>query len=204
MLVRFPLLMLGFFLMTTPIFGQSKSKKPAKSKPITATVVVKGDSKPLPKENDESQWTEFESKEDGLTLLFPGRKDDVLDEVVGPVKTFDVSTAKAHYMLAIRNVGQPIDIREIDRYLEETIQSAFGAGKAKFLVKRNITYEGRLGKQIAFEDNGKRLSARLLFINGRLFITSVSMKSVDYGPEFDKWIDKFFDSFRVKVPAIET
>lgn len=187
------------------VCGQSKPKKPTKSKPITAVVTVKADPpiKPLPKEIDESSWTEFHSKENGLTILFPGSKDDVFDGAAGSVQTFDVSTEKAHYVLAVREIGKPIFDSDLQAYLDATIDRAFGTDLTKFLYRRAISFEGRPGREFGHLDGGKRLVARLYVLNGKLFITSVTMKSEHYAPDFDRWINKFLDSFKVTVTRPE-
>ena len=204
MITRSSIIIVLIFLTTTVSYAQTRKKKVIKPKPITATVTVKADPpiRPLPNESDEKSWTEFESKEDGLTLLFPGRKDDVSDDNVEPVRTFDVSTVKAHYMLAVRDVGSLINNQDTDSFLEQTIQDAFGA-ETKFQEKKKITYEGRDGRHIVLLDGDKRLAARLYLLNDKLFMISVTIKTTDYTPQFNKWIDKFFDSFLVKVLVIE-
>jgi hypothetical protein len=187
------------------VYGQSRPKKPTKPKTITATVTVKADPpiKPLPKETDESSWTQFESKENGLAILFPGTADDINDDTTGPVQTFDVSTEKAHYMLAIRDLGGLIDAKDTQAYLDETIDNAFGADERKFLYRRAISYAGRVGREFGHVDRGKRFAARVYVLNGKLFIISVTVKTTGYTPAFDKWINKFFDSFNVRMPKIE-
>lgn len=204
MILRASFIVVLVLLTVTTSYAQTSKGKGVKPKPITATVTVKADPpiRPLPNESDERVWTEFESKEDGLTLLFPGRKDDVSDSPVGPVRTFDVSTAKAHFILAIRDVGSFINNKNDGEFLEHTIRNAFGA-ETKFLEKKNINYEGREGRQFVLVDNDKRLATRLYLLNGKLFIISVTIKVKDYTPEFNRWIDKFFDSFRVKGLVIE-
>lgn len=186
--------------------AQSKKKKAVKPKPIKVTVTVKADGpplKPISKETDAGIWNEFELKEDGLRILLPTAKDDILDAMTGPVRSYQAATVKGTYLLVIRSVGVSVENRAINQFLEETIQNAFGDEKNKVLEKKNISYEGRSAKQIVFDLGGKRFAARLYVLNGKLFIISVSIDWKAYDKAFDKWIDKFFDSFQVKVPVVE-
>ena len=73
----------------------------------------------------------------------------------------------------------------------------------RVLEKRDIKYEGRPGKHVVFELGGKRFAARLYFLNGKLFIVSVTIEWISYDKSFDKWIDKFLDSFQVTIPRVE-
>ena len=193
-------------VLTTTLVGAQKSKpktKP-KPKPIKATVTIKADPpvKPLPKETDADVWQEFTLKDDDLKLLFPGSKEDISDDSYGPVRTFQVSTEKASYMLAIREVGSSLVSGTNDEYLEQAIER-FVDDQTRLIEKKNIIYQGYSGKQIVSDAQGKRLAARLHLLNNKLFIMMVTVKSGDYHRDFDKWIEKFFDSFQVRVPVRE-
>ena len=185
-----------------PVAGQrskSTSKRSTKIKPIRVTVVVKSDTPwPVqPKETD--PWSGFVLEEDRLALLFPGTAKDLSTDVEGGVKTYALSTARAMYMLAVRDIGEFVDPREIDTYLDGRILAAFGQPTVKFVEKQEISYAGRSARHLVVIDKGKRMSTRIYVLNGKLFITLVSINTKDYSLEFEKWIVKFLNSFSVGV-----
>lgn len=197
-------LLIVLFVGISIVGAQTSPKKPTKTKPIRATVTVIGsrdvDAPRLP---DESEWSEFSVPEHGLTILFPGEKDDVNDDEVGPVQTYSVPTEKASYTLAIRLVGNPIDQRDIQSFLDETIDNAFAPATTKFLFRRPISYEGRIGREFALMDKERRTEFRIFLLDSKLFIISVAVNQKDYDQGFDKWVRKFFESFAVKVLMVE-
>jgi hypothetical protein len=200
-LLPFLVLLFGCSIL---VGAQAEPKKPTKPKPIRATVTVKGSGNYVaPKLPDERKWTEFELTDHGLSILFPGDSDDIFDDGVGPVQTFSVSTENATYMLAIRSVGLPIDVRDTQTYLDETIDNAFDPETTKYVFRRSISYEGRIGRELALIDNDKRTEFRVYLINDKIFIVSVAVRQQEYSAGFDKWIKKFFDSFRVRVQIDE-
>lgn len=186
------------------VSAQTKPKKPSRPKPIRATVTVIGSGDVAgPKLPNESKWGEFSLPEYGLTISFPGEKDDIDDDEVGPVKTYSVLTEKASYNLAIRSVGNLIDPRDIPAYLDETIDNAFDPATTKYLFRRPIPYDGHIGREFAFLDKGRRTEFRVYLLDGTLVIISVAVMQKSYDAGFDKWIRKFFESLVIKTPKIE-
>jgi hypothetical protein len=189
-----------------PANGQTKTTKNlVKPKPIRATVTVRGGSpplRPLPNETDADIWNAFELKGDGLRMLFPAKNADIFEDSIGPVRSFQATTNKANYLLAIRELETPIDNREIDDVLESIIKAGFQHPDTRLLEKRNISYEGRLGKHLITQQRTMRSIARIYVLNGKVFAISVTIKSKDLDQTFEKWIAKFLDSFRVEVSAV--
>jgi len=183
--------------------GQTKkTRKVAKPKPIRVTVTVKGGGppvKPLANETDDGVWNLLELKNDDLQILFPAKNEDIFDDVVGPVRSFVAETKTAKYLLAIRDVGVPIDVKGTEEYLENLIKIGFGDADTKIIEKRNLSYGGWLGKQLITEQRAKRSISRIYILNRKLFAMSVILNTKDYNVTFEKWITKFLDSFHVKV-----
>jgi hypothetical protein len=197
-------LLFVFSLGFTLVSAQTKPKKPPRSKPIRATITVIGSGDvAAPKLPNESKWSEFSLPEYGLTISFPGEKEDVDEDEVGPVKTYSVLTENASYKLAMRSVGNPIDQREIQSYLDETIDNAFDPASSNYLFRRPIRYDGHIGREFAFLDNGRRTEFRVYLLDGTLVILSVAVKQKIYDEGFDKWIRKFFESLIIKTPRVE-
>ncbi|MBX3292876.1 MAG: hypothetical protein KF881_08305 [Acidobacteria bacterium] len=197
-------LLIVLFVGMSIVGAQTSPKKPTKTKPIRATVTVMGSGDvDAPKLPDESNWSELSLAEHGLTILFPGKSDDIKVNSVGPVETYSVTSTKASYTLATRSVGSVLDPNDIQSVLDETIDNAFDPASTKFLFRRPISYEGRIGREFALLDKERRTEFRIFLLDSKLFIISVAVNQKDYDQGFDKWVQKFFESFAVKVQMVE-
>ena len=169
---------------------------------VTVDAVPADTSVKLPiTEADAGTWNVFELKEIGLEMMFPVTNQKIQDDTLGRVRSFQATTNNAAYVLAIRDLASPISNQGLETFLNEIIKNTFGERGTKLIDQRNLSYAGRIGKQLTTERNTHRTISRLYVLNGKLFAMSVTLDQKDYDQTFEKWITKFFDSFRVKVPV---
>jgi hypothetical protein len=196
-----------FVVAAMTVDGQTRKSRPrVVPKKVKANVTV--DTVPTDTivnvpitEADAGTWNMFEIKEIGLEMMFPVANQNIQDDTLGRVRSFHATTNKATYLLAIRDLASPISNEGLETFLNEIIKNTFGERGTKLIDQRNLSYAGRIGKQLTTERNAHRTISRLYVLNGKLFAMSVTLDQKDYDQTFEKWITKFFDSFRVKVPV---
>lgn len=194
-------------ILTSLVAGQSRKKKRSVPKTIRVTVNVKGNVppiKPLPNETDEGIWTVFELKDVGLQILLPATPKNIVDDNTGDVRSYEAETKMAKYLVIVRDLGVSLERNGAGRALDAIIDRGFGQPDSKSrIIKRGVlSYEGRPGRELISEEKSKRSISRLYILDGKLFALSVIIDNKDYTADFDKWVSKFFDSFQVKVSAI--
>jgi len=192
---------------TATAVGQSRHTRPrVVPKHVKATVTihtknVEAPAKASPGEDDAGIWNRFELKADGLEIVFPSSRTNIQDDTLGRVHTLQAVTGKATYTLAVRDLGTPISGEGIDTFLNEVVKNTYGERGTKLIDHHDLSYAGRVGKQFTTERNNRRTISRLYVLNGKLFAMSVALDQNDYDQSFERWIAKFFDSFRVQVPV---
>lgn len=189
------------------IDAQSSKRRPAKVKPIHVTVNVKGNvppAKPLPNESDYGIWNTFELKGDDIQILMPATNENVEDNPVGPVRSYEATTSSATYTLIVREIGSPLMSGQTDALLDSMVGIAYGSAgsTSRVIAKKNISYLGGPGREIIAEERGKRIISRIYILNGKLIGLSIVVDLKAYKPEFGKWISKFFDSLNVRLPLV--
>ena len=205
--MKFFLILISTLTLTGFVNAQSSKRKPTKVKPIKVTVTVKSNippPKPLPTEDADGIWTPFELKEDNLKILLPATRDDVMDDVVGDVRSYQADTKRAKYLLVVRKLGVAVDNRNIENFLENLIEKGFVNSSTKIIERRNLSYEGRPGRGVISEERSIRSISRIYILDGKLFAMSVIIPLKKYDSTFEKWIAKFFDSFRVELKPVNS
>lgn len=190
----------------TQVYGQTRQTRPrvitkrAKAAVIIPKKSVDPPAESSPTESDDGNWNTFVLNEDSLEMLFPATHQNIQDETLGRIRSLQATTSKASYMLAVRELGTPISIEGLDTFLNEVAKNTYGERGTKLVDHHNISYAGRVGKEFTTERNSHRTISRLYVLNGKLFVMSVTLDQKDYDQTSEKWIAKFFDSFRVQVP----
>lgn len=204
--MKFFLAVLILVACSLALIGQTKKRQSVrKPSTIRATVTVNGNLGPqpkLPKETDEGIWNEFFLPEYDLKILFPSKPDDLDYDVHNILLTFQTSTAIATYSLMMRDFPVLGDNKQIGAILEDMFVNSGEKGGSIMLSKKDIFYEGRIGKEIVTEKNGSLYFARFFILNSRLFAISVSVEKKTDRKRVEPWVKKFFDSFLVKVPIV--
>lgn len=185
-----------------------KIKRGNKLPTIRATVIVKGggilsEAKPR-NETDNGIWNQIEFLPHRLKLDFPSTSEEIFDEETSieseKVWIYTSYTERGKYQLIVRDFPAILDNEGIDEILENTIARVYTDDKLKLRSKRTVYYEGRLGKELEIEDKKTIQVARFYILNNKLFAIYVTVDPKEHRPLMEPWIQKFLNSFEVKVP----
>jgi len=131
----------------------------------------------------------------------PAKASDVVDESSDAVESLHALTTSGTYSVVIKSLDKQLDTRNTESLVDDVVTTVLSAN-TRLLEKHDVEYEGSRGKQVTYIEGENRLFARIFYLNGRLIVMSATFRNADYNPQFDLWVDKFFDSFRVSVPLL--
>lgn len=190
-------LILCVFSLT--LFAQTKTKK--KNPPVKAKVTVKTNLSPdFEKFTEENSnvWREFNSDRYGFWITFPSETDNVSSENIEKFASFQTSTKKAQYGLAVKELLVSLNNSQLEVLFENIIKETEDE-TTKLIGKKDVYLNGVLGKELIYEEDNKIVFGRFYILESKLFMLTVSVPKKDYNKNFDKWANKFFDSFGVKA-----
>jgi hypothetical protein len=191
-----------FCIFSLSTFSQTKTNKQTSKTPsIRAEVTIKGNippEMPKPVEEDAKIWNEFASAKHGFWITFPAPEENVHNDDIDEFASFATSTKKAHYSLAVKNLLVSLNNSQLND-LFDTIVAQTEDDKTRLIGKKDVYLNGTLGKELVYEENRNIVYGRFYIVESKLFMLSVSVPKKDYNKSFDRWAQKFFDSFGVKV-----
>ncbi len=193
-----------FLLLISVSFSNAQKRK--KLPVVRAEVTVKGNFPPIranPNEEDVGIWNEFVSDNYGFKISFPSKNRDISVDTIREVKLYETPTKKATYHLMVKNFLIAPNNNQIDDYLEDFFVRNINLPDTKLISKKDIYYDGRLGKEIIYEAKGTIIFSRLYILEQKFFRLMVSLPKKEYKKDFDKWAMKFFESFYVKTKSTD-
>ena len=213
-LLKFAFIFVVLGLPLLPVFGQS-TKRPRKVKKpvIQETVIVKGNpyTRPIyPAETDPGIWNEFSSKDGRIKLTFPSlpgklSEDSELTDGGKVLISMSAHTSNASYKLFARHFAPIADSKELNEILERSISTVFAGPRSKVVEKKNVSYGGIIGKEfMILERKADSISiqfARVYILGDQLITLFVIPDKPESQEKMKPWIQKFFDSLSVPLPA---
>ena len=189
-----------FFVLTlqTPAQTKKNRKKPL---PVKAIVTIKIDKAPeikLPSEESEGIWNEYNSRKYNFNITFPAKSENVRDDEIEKIVTFETSTQKAAYQLIVKKLPAKLDNSQLDELYETSFSDILVGGNVKVISKKKVYLNRRLGKEFVFADKKQMYFQRIYILEGRLYLLSITLPKKEYTADFDKWTLKFFESFSVE------
>ncbi|MBC7797498.1 MAG: hypothetical protein H7Z37_11550 [Pyrinomonadaceae bacterium] len=224
------LVIVALFASGEVAFAQkTKRKKPVKKVAVISVVTV-GDSElsrpdgeittppdsasspAMARETDANIWNEYSDTKFGFSVTFPARSEDVIKLDYDGLQNYSASTETAKYYVIAREDGFPLEGKELKAFYDNLVKSVFESGKSKISSERDVYLNGVLGKEISYEQaslgepNVMRINwLRVFLIAGKQLVLTVSVKKSAYTADFDKYVDKFFDSLKAtnELPIVE-
>lgn len=181
------------------LFAQTKTRK--KNPTLKARVTVKANLAPeTPKPTEEAAgiWHEFNSERYGFWIMFPSKSEEVASDKIEEFASFQTSTKKAQYALAVKEILVSLNNSQLEVLFENIIKETEDE-TTRLIGKKDVFLNGVLGKELVYEENGKIVFGRFYLMESKLFMLTVSLPKKDYRKNFDQWATKFFDSFGVKA-----
>lgn len=170
--------------------------------PVKGVVTVKIDKAPevkLLSEESEDIWNEFISRKHNFTITFPAKPEDIRDDEMDKFATFETNTQKAAYRLMIKSLSANLSNSQLDEVYETSFSDVLVGGNVRLISKKNVYLNRKLGREFVFADKRKIYFQRIYILEGRLYFLSIMLPKKEYTKDFDKWAEKFFESFSVEV-----
>ena len=198
------LLVLAGALLT---HGQTKRPKRAGKLPLMReSMTVKGNlsQKENPaNEADPGVWRRFDFAEHRLSLELPAARGDAIENEVPDLEgvwTYAADTERAAYRMIVRDLPTLMRDDAVTETLDAAIKEMYdSAGETKLKVLRNISYEGRPGREFIVEEKNKVQAIRIFLLEKKLYVLFVTVKSKADWPRSELWVMKFFKSFKVEL-----
>lgn len=181
---------------------------------IKATVTVKGEPYTLPvypAETHAGIWNEYKTQDGRIKLTFPSLPDKLTEdsEPLGngqSLITVGANTRHGRYRVLARPFDSLIENRDIDLILENSIKSSYSGPDVKVLQKRNVFYDGVVGKEfvaVLKRAEGEHVQyIRSFLLDSRMIILIVEIDDRSSEEKMKPWIQRFFDS--LTVPRLAT
>lgn len=189
-----------FSVLTLQMTAQTKKNK-KKPLPVKAVVTIKIDKAPeikLPSEESEGIWNEYTSGKYNFNITFPAKSEDVRDDEIEKLVTFEANTKKAAYRIIIKSLPVKLDNSQLDELYETTFSDILVGENVTFISKKKVYLNRRLGKEFVFADKKQIYFQRIYILEGKLYLLSITLPKKEYTADFDKWTLKFFESFSVE------
>jgi hypothetical protein len=206
MIFRTVPLVLFIIAATTIDYGQTKRPRRVGNLPtIKESVTVKGDFPPtvkLPKETDQAIWKEFGFAEHGVRLSFPSTETEPFENEVADIDgiwTYSAVTEHATYRLLVRGFSTFLDDDELSETLDSSISLVYQeSSDVKLKMVRQISYEGKPGREFIVEEKNKVQAVRIFVLNQKLILMFVTVEPKAAWPRVETWAKKFFESLKVE------
>jgi hypothetical protein len=195
------ILICGFSLFASAQVKKGKRKTPSVKAVVTIKTEKMSEIKE-PVEEDKDIWNKFYSKKYGFRIEFPAKVKDIFDDERDSFSTYETSTKKASYGLMLKNLPVSLSNKELAEIYETVISEVEDPKKSLTISKRDVYLDGKLGKEIVFEEKGRIVFTRCYILEQKLFMLSVSLQKKEYSNDFEKWVKKFFDSFSIEAKNI--
>lgn len=195
-----------YAIFLSAVFASQASAQAKKNKrrhlPVKAVVTVRAEKAPeikLPSEESEDIWNEYSSTKYNFNITFPAKSEDVRDDEIENLVTFETNTQKAAYQIIIKSLAAKLTNSQLDELYETSFSDILAGGNVKLIGKKNVYLNRRLGREFVFADERKIYFQRIYILEGRLYLLSITLPEKKYTGNFDKWALKFFESFSVEA-----
>ena len=190
-------------------YGQTKRPKRTGKLPVLReSVTVKGNLPPKAtplNEADPGVWRRFDFAEHRLSLQFPAAPGDKFENEVpdlGGVWTYSADTKRATYRLIVRDLPTLMNDDAIAETLDTAISEIYDSDSdVKLKLLRNVSYEGRPGREFIVEEKNKVQAIRIFVLEQKMYVMFVTVESRVDWPQIEFWAQKFFESFKVELPV---
>lgn len=149
-------------------------------------------------EENPAVWREFDSVRHGFWITFPNGAKSVDLGKSEQFSSYTIATEKALYSVAVKSVLVSMNNRELsdlfDNMVEETENES-----TRLLGEKNVYFNGALGREVVYEEGDRLVFGRFFILESKLFMLTINLERKNYNRNFDRWVNKFFDSFGVKL-----
>lgn len=187
------------FIILTIFFSSCVQAQDEKSNEIKSNVIVKTDLPPIPPNPNEEDniWNKYKSEESNFEITFPAKAKDVWDDDIKGSSIFETYTNKALYRVTVRKIVADLNGNFPKDLIEELINNPDFRKNSKIISSKDANLENVQGKEIIYKENQRMVFSRFYIVEKKVFELMVNLPEEKYDNNFDKWTNKFFDSFQI-------
>lgn len=200
------IILLTIWVAESVLSQKSRPARTQKAPVIRETVTVKGNLPPSPapiNESDSGVWRSFAFSEHRLTLEFPARIGETIENEVADsegIWTYSAATERATYRIMVRNIAALLDEQAASEVLDDSIAAAYSGRKGSVLKRIvAVSYQGKPGREFVVHEKGEVQIVRIFILDQKLFAMFVTVVPNSQWPKMEVWARKFLDSFKVDM-----